>query len=186
MKNKTEPQAGSYEAALTEEQRNSLHALLLSGITLAEAQTNAPPWPQGPDKDKKPSQPCLWRIQARLRTNSRMQKIESVMATFRATQRILKGLVNKTDQELVLDQAMMLIGQQVIDAGLDLNGPSSKTAAAWLLLRRADQRRFDARTAILAAEREKARKKEEKPKKPPLTDAEKEAKWRQIFGMQPL
>jgi len=42
MKNKTDPQAGSYLAALTEEQRISLHALLLSGINLAGARERAP------------------------------------------------------------------------------------------------------------------------------------------------
>src|ERR1022692_3922923 len=106
MKNRTIPQAGSYEAVLTEEERVSLHALLRSGVTLAEAQGTVPPWPSGPDKDKKPSQTCLWRIQTRLRTNSRVQKIESVMAMFRTTRKLMKNLVNKTDQELVLDQAM--------------------------------------------------------------------------------
>jgi hypothetical protein len=41
MKIKETPRAGSYEAALTEEQRISLYALLLSGITLAEAREKA-------------------------------------------------------------------------------------------------------------------------------------------------
>lgn len=43
MKIKDAPQEGPYEAALTEEQRISLHALLLSGIPLAGAQKEAPP-----------------------------------------------------------------------------------------------------------------------------------------------
>jgi hypothetical protein len=189
MKIKETPQAGSYEAALTEEQRISLHALLLSGITLAEAQEEAPPWPVGPDKDKKPSPACLWRIQARLRVKERVKKIETAMFTFRATQKLLKTLVNKTDQEQVLDQAITLIGQQVIDAGLDSSGPSSKTAAAWLLLRRADQRRFDQRTAIFEAQAGKHQKTGDKADDAPLpamTDEEKEQKYRQIFGMEPL
>ena len=61
---------------------------------------------------------------------------------------------------------MALIGQQVIDAGLELNGPPSKTAAAWLLLRRADQRRFDQRTAIFKDKTGKGNKEEESPPLP--------------------
>jgi hypothetical protein len=113
-------------------------------------------------------------------------RLEETKVIRRATRNLLRSLVSKHDQEEVLDEAMALIGQQLIDASLDSDGPSSKTAAAWLLLRRADQRRFDERTAILAAETEKAAKTEQKPKRPPLTDEEKEAKWRQIFGMRPL
>jgi|GEM_PF-3226177 len=186
MKIKEAPQAGSYEAALTEAQRISLHALLLSGITLSEAQEKVPPWPDGPEKDKKPSTTSLWRIQVRLRVKERVQKIEMAMVTFRATQTLLQKLVNKTDQEKVLDQAMTLIGQQVIDAGLDVHGPTSKTAAAWLLLRRADQRRFDQRTAIFEAQAGKARETGEDAPLPPMDNEERERRYRQIFGMEPL
>jgi hypothetical protein len=184
MKINETPREGSYVAALTEEQRISLYALLLSGISVAEARKQAPPWPDGKEKDKKPSEPCLWRIRRRLRMEERVRKIEIATATFRATQDLLQNLVNKTDHEKVLDQAVTLIAQQVIDAGLDLDGPSSKTSAAWLLLRRADQRRFDQRTAIFEAQSGQAKKTAEK--KPPLTEEEKEAKWRQVFGMLPL
>ena len=186
MRIKEAPQAGSYEAALTEEQRISLHALLLSGITLAEVREKVPPWPDDPEKVKKPSPACLWRIQARLRVKERVRKIETAMFTFRATQKLLDSLVNKADQEQVLDQAMTLIGQQVIDAGLDMNGPSSKTAAAWLLLRRADQRRFDQRTAIFEAQAGKDKKTEEDAPLPPMDNEERERRYRQIFGMEPL
>ena len=186
MRIKEEPQAGSYEAALTEEQRISLHLLLLSGITLAGAREKVPPWPDGPEKVKKPSTTSLWRIQVRLRVKEKVQKIEMAMVTFRATKTLLQKLVNKTDQEQVLDQAMTLIGQQVIDAGLDMNGPSSKTAAAWLLLRRADQRRFDQRTAIFEAQAGKDKKTEEDAPLPPMDNEERERRYRQIFGMEPL
>ena len=182
MKIKEAPHAASYEAALTEEQRISFHALLLSGITLAEAREKAPPWPEGPDKDKKPSIACLGKIRVRLGIEERISRIEEARATMRATQKLLKSLVNKTDQEQVLDQAMTLIGQQVIDAGLDLNGPSSKTAAAWLLLRRADQRRFDQRTAIFQAQAGKGKQTEEPPPLPAMSDEEKERRFSEIFG----
>ncbi len=185
MKINETPREGSYAAALTEEQRISLYALLLSGISVAEARLKAPPWPNGTEKDKQPSKPCLWRIRKRLLIEERLRKIEIATATFRATQKLLSSLVNKTDQEKVLDQAMTLIGQQVIDASLDSNGPSSKTAAAWLLLRRADQRRYDQRTAIFeaqAAKDKKAGDKAEDAPLPALSEEEKERKWDEIFG----
>jgi hypothetical protein len=186
MKNTSDPQAGSYEAALTEEQRIEFHALLLSGITLAEARDKVLPWPQGPDKDKKPSIACLGKIRLRLGIEERISRIEEARATMRATRTLLRSLVNKTDQEQVLDQAMTLIGQQVIDAGLDLNGPSSKTAAAWLLLRRADQRRFDQRTAIFEAQSGKGKNAEENAPLPAMSDEEKERRFSEIFGtLQP-
>jgi len=186
MKIKEAPQEGSYEAALTEEQRISLHALLLSGITLAQAQKEALPWPEGPDKDRKPSPACLWRIKARLRNEQRFLRIETAAATFRATQKLLKRLVKTTDQEQVLDQAMTLIGQQVIDAGLELDGASSNSTAAWMLLRRADQRRFDERTAIFEAQAGKGKKAEDDASLPAMSDEEKERRFSEIFGtLQP-
>ena len=73
MKFKETPKEGSYEAALTEEQRISFHALLLSGVTLAEAREKAVSWPLGPEQGKKPSIACmgrvrLERVQARITT----------------------------------------------------------------------------------------------------------------------
>jgi hypothetical protein len=58
-----------------------------------------------------------------------------------------------------------------------------------LLLRRADQRRFDQRTAIFEAQAGKHQKTGDKADDAPLpamTDEEKEQKYRQIFGMEPL
>jgi hypothetical protein len=186
MKIKEAPQEGSYEAALTEEQRISLHALLLSGITLAQAQKEALPWPEGPDKDHKPSPACLWRIKARLRNEQRFLRLETAAATLRATQKLLKRLVKTTDQEQVLDQAMTLIGQQVIDAGLELDGAASNSTAAWMLLRRADQRRFDQRTAIFEAQAGKGKNAGEDAPLPAMSEEEKEQRFSEIFGtLQP-
>lgn len=186
MKSKPDRHAASYEAALTESQRIALHSLLLSGITLAEAREKAPPWPDGPDQGKKPCIACLGKIRLRLGIEERVARIEESKATLRATRQLLRSLVNQTDQEQILDEAMTLIGRQVIDLGLDLNNAASNTGAAWVLLRRADQRRFDQRTAIFQAQSGKNSKTDEDPPLPPLTNEERERKYRQIFGMEPI
>ena len=186
MKRKRSNHANSYEAALTEDQQIALHALLLSGITLTEAREKAPPWPDGPDKGKKPCIACLGKIRLRLGIEERISRIEETKATMRATRSLLKSLANQTDQEELLDQAMILIGRQVIDVGLDLNNVASNRAAAWLLLRRADQRRFDQRTAIFQAQSGKGQQPTEDEPLPPMTNEERERKYRQIFGMEPL
>ena len=115
------------------------------------------PGPNRPEKDNRPSIACLGRIRWRLGVEEKVGRIEEAAATRRATRRLLKKLVTGTDQEQVLDEVMTLIGEQVIDATLGMESASTRTAAAWLLLRRADQRRFDQRTAIFEAQAGKAR-----------------------------
>jgi hypothetical protein len=91
-----------------------------------------------------------------------------------------------TDQEQVLDEVMTLIGEQVIDATHGMESASTRTAAAWLLLRRPDQRRFDQRTAIFEAQAGKARDTGEDAPLPPMDNEERERRYRQILGMEPL
>jgi hypothetical protein len=151
------PHGGSYEAVLTQEQRIGLHALLLSDMTLAEACAEAPPWPDGGEKAGPSSKSSLARIRSRLRIEGRLGRIEAVTATARAAKSILKKLVTGPDQEQVLDQAMNLIGQQVIEATLGMDCATVKSNAAWMLLRRADQRRSDRRSALFSAQAAKGR-----------------------------
>ena len=186
MNLRTQPQGGSYESTLNEEQRAEFRAMLLSDITLAQTQQKALAWATGPDIGKKPSIACLGKIRVRLRLEERIARIEGVAVTRRATRNLLRRVVKGTDQEQILDEAMTLIGERVIDASLGVDGASTSATAAWLLLRRADQRRFDQRTAIFQAQAGNAKETEKNPAKPPMSDEEQEAAWRQIFGMQPL
>jgi len=118
-------------------------AILMSHITLAQAQQKALAWATGPEIGKKPSIACLGKIRVRLRLVERIARLEGVAVTRRATRNLLRRLVKGTDQELILDEAMALIGEQVIDASLGMDDATARAATAWLLLRRADQRRFD-------------------------------------------
>jgi hypothetical protein len=185
-KHKTQPQGGSYESTLSEEQQEKFHTMLLSDITLAETQQKAPAWATGPDIGKKPFIASLGKIRMRIRLEERIARLEGVAATRRATRTLLKRLVQGTDQEEMLDEAMTLIGEQAIDAGLGMGNASSRAAAAWLLLRRADQRCFDERTAIFKSQASKAEETKENEKKPAMSDEEQGAAWPQIFGMRPV
>ncbi len=156
---------------------------LLSGITLAEAQQKAPPWPGGPEQGKQPSIASLGRIRLRLRIEERVTRIEEAAVARRVTRELLRRLVKKTDQETVLDEAMTLIGEQMIDACLASDGPS-RMAGAWLLLRRADQRRYDQRTAVFQGQ-VKQETKQGDGKLPPLSEQEREDQYRAILGMNP-
>jgi hypothetical protein len=186
MNLRTQPQGGSYESTLSEEQRAEFRSMLLSDITLAQAQQKALAWATGPDIGKKPSIACLGKIRVRLRLEERIARLEGVAVTRRATRNLLRRLVKGTDQEQMLDEAMTLIGEQVIDASLGMDSASTRVATAWLLLRRADQRRFDERTVIFKTQAGNAKETEEDAPKPSMSDEEQEAAWRQIFGMQPI
>jgi hypothetical protein len=175
-------QNGSYEAALTEDQQDSLHALLLSCARLVEIRQKAPPWPQGPDQGRKPSINCLWRIQERLFVQERRRNIGNATATSRASKSRLQKLADVNDPSKMMDHLTALISQQAIDASLGPDGSSSKMAAYRLLLQREKLRLYAERTAKM----EQAKKKDAPPPSPILSDEEKERRWRAIFGMEPL
>ena len=115
MKIPEKPHLNSYEAALTDEQRGAFRALLLSGITLAQARQKAPPWPGGPEQGQQPSIASLGRIRLRLRIEERVTRIEEAAVARRVTRELLRRLVKKTDQETVLDEAMTLRMQNITE-----------------------------------------------------------------------
>ena len=146
MNSNHEPQAGSYEAALTEDQRDALHALLLSDADMLEVRQKAPLWPHGPEQGRRPSIDSLWRIKQRLNIEDQVRHIEMAQATIDAMQPLVQKMVSKTNMETLLDQVVVLVAQEAAAAGLP-----SKATAARMLLQRAGQHRFDQRTAIFEA-----------------------------------
>ena len=177
------PRAGSYEAALTQDQRISLHKLLLSRASLTELWEKALPWPQGPEQGRKPSKMCLCRIQRRLLMEEEVRGIQSTEAVSRATQSLMRKTTDKTDQKKVLDRAISLIGQQVIHASRKSEDPAPNISAATrLLLQHEKLRLYAERTAKM----DNDKKKDVPPPSPILSDEEKERRWRAIFGMEPL
>ncbi len=98
MKIPEKPHLNSYEAALTDEQRAAFRAVLLSGITLAEAQQKAPPWPGGTEQGKPPSLTSLFRARCRLRIQEKVARIEDARIATRATRTLLRRLVQRNGQ----------------------------------------------------------------------------------------
>ena len=183
MKIDLEPARDSYEAALTAEQRVCFRSVLMSEMTLTEVQHQAAPWPHGPQQGKPPSLTSLFRARCRLRIQEKVARIEDARIATRATRTLLRRLVKGTDKSKVLDEAVALLGQKLIDGCLGLDKTAIQMGAAWLLLRREDQRLAAERLDLLRSQTEK--QPEGPDRLPPLSDEEREARDRAILGMDP-
>jgi hypothetical protein len=158
MRPKNTPQAGSYEASLTKEERIELHSLLAGDESLHEIRGETIPWRDGPDKGTKPSIATLCKIKMRLRTEQMVLGLDQMLTTVRATKEQLAALAKPSDQEQLLDAAMAAIGREVLEKTLEGQDASVQKAVTRLLLKRADQRRFDRRMTLLEAEFETNKK----------------------------
>ena len=165
MEHKNKPKAGSYEASLTEEERFALHSLLLSGDSLLEVREKTIPWRDGPDKGMKPSTATLCKIKTRLHTEKMVRSLDGMLESIRATKTRLAALVRDANQEELLDAAMAAIGREVVEKTLEGRIPAEQRITARLLLKRADQHRFDRRMTFLEAESEKSKKAGAAPRK---------------------
>lgn len=133
----------SYEASLSEEELEQLHALLLDrSLSLDDVKKVAPPHRGGRYDGQLPSTKTLGVIATRLRTDDMLLKIEASAKMMQAVRsKATKACPGQNEE--VLDAICDLVGQEVIEktvAGVD---PKNRTAAARILLKRADQKRFD-------------------------------------------
>ena len=149
MKSDHTPHGSSYEASLTPDQRSELHCLLLSGEPLHQLREKTIPWADGPEQGTKPSITTLWTIQSRLRTEQLVCGLEGMMESVEASRKPLSSLAKDRHQEQILDAAITLIGQEVIAKTLEGHGLSTQSAMTRIMLKRADQRRFDRRMRLL-------------------------------------
>jgi hypothetical protein len=174
-------QKDSYEASLTPEERQSLYAMLRSDMPFEEVRKATVPWRTGEDAGKQPTLRTLYAINSRLDLEAILVGIEGTATFVEHTHRRLRPYLKGTDGEKVLDQAMELIGREVIRRTLYRLNPAARTAAARLLLKRADQRRVDRRLDMLEAEFKK-----DAPAKTGtrLTPEETEARYRQILSIE--
>lgn len=177
------PRSDSYAAqiqALAPEAWRAFEPLLTDpSLSLAQLQSLAPPWQRGKFKGRRPSLELLSNLATRYRT-------EAMLLNVQATAKMMEAVKHKVrrqapDQaEALLDLICDSIGEEVLRKTLEGVDAKGRTAAARLLLKRADQRRFDRRMRLLESKVERATRVTADRK---LSPAEKEARFRQIFGI---
>ena len=175
-------QKDSYEASLTPEERESLYAMLRSDMPFNEVLNATIPWRTGENAGKKPTLRTLYAINSRLDLEAILMGIEGTATFVENTNRQLRPYLKGTDGEKVLDQAMELIGKEVIRRTLYRLNPAARTAAAKLLLKRADQHRVDRRLDMVEAELKKDAREAKSDTK--FTPEETEARYKQILSIE--
>jgi hypothetical protein len=118
MNSNHEPQAGYYEAALTQNQRHSLYTLLLSNLSIAQVRQIAPPWPRGLRQGRKPSSGSLGLIRQRLRIESEARQIAMPETASDGNRPLLPDKVDQTSPEAFLRQVIVSVALQMFHAAL--------------------------------------------------------------------
>jgi hypothetical protein len=169
----------SYEASLTPEERQSLYALLRAEVPYHEILKTTPVWRTGENMGQRPWTRTLYGIKHRLDLEDMLMNLEGESSFLEKTKSALDAFVKGSDGEKVLDRCMALIGQEVIQRTLKRLNPGARTAAAKLLLKRADQRRVDRRLDMVDA----LNKGEESEVDTSLTPEGREAAVKRILGI---
>ncbi len=175
------PRSDSYLGGLSEEERGQVEAALFTpGLSLSEAALRMPLMRRGAGPGKPPSPELLSRLRRELTTDKMLFGVEeSTRPLERAAARYRAGRELSQEQEKMLDEIMGMVGEEVIEKTLARLDPASRTAAARLLLKRADQRRVDRRQDFIEAQ---AKKKSEPPPPPPrLTEEDKQRRLKELM-----
>lgn len=140
MKLFRKPRCDSYEATLTNEEREQLYAWLLQpGLSVAETAQRAPAWRGGKRDGQKPGHEAVAKIGRRLRISSALSEVAAAAKVERAALTGLLGhLPPGAAHEESVDLAMRFLAQDVISKTLDKLDPEARTAAAKVLLMRSD------------------------------------------------
>jgi hypothetical protein len=182
------PRSDSYEATLTDEQREELHAWLSQpDLSLAEVRRLAPKWAGGPHDGSPPSIATLSGIGSRLRQEAMLLNVEATAKLMEAVRQKVgahsRELQSEQSLEQTLDTVCDLVGQEVLQKTLEREDPKNRTAALRALLKRADQKLTDRRVKLLEQEAAQAQKAKAVTADKSLTPEEKQLRLKQIFGM---
>lgn len=139
------PRSDSYEAALSDEQREELHALLSQpDLSLAAVRKLCPPWKDGPHDGAPPSIETLSKIGLRLRREQMLLNVEAKAKLMEAVRAQAKTHASEMQSgqtlEEMIDVACDLVGQEVLQKTMEDTDPKNRTAALRALLKRADQK----------------------------------------------
>lgn len=174
----------SYLASLSEEERLVVQSLLEDySLPLREVREQCPCFgPKHGQRGKQPSEHLLSELRQELRTQRVLRNIETADQMVQAVRTKLGG---RTDQE-TLDTVLMLVGQEVIEASLANGDPiaqDQRTKAAKLLLKKKELQLLERRIEHLEREAAKADQAKTVTTDPALSAEEKQARYRQIFGL---
>src|SRR5690349_15966991 len=113
----------SYEGSLSEEKREALLLLVSQpGLSLQSMQKLAPEWVGGQYDGKKPSLETLSNIATRIRTDNMLLQVEATSKMLEAVSGKIRSAGHSTE---VLDTALSLIGQEVIQKTLEDSDPKN-------------------------------------------------------------
>jgi hypothetical protein len=182
------PRPDSYEATLSQEQREDLHALLSQpDLSLAAVRLLCPKWSRGPRDGSLPSIRALSEIGARLRRERMLLDVDATAKLMEAVRSQVKlrrkELASGESIEETLDLVCDVVGQEVLQKTVEGADPKNRTAALRALLKRADQKILDRRVKLLEAQAAQAEKAKGVLEDKELSEAERAAKMRQIFGL---
>jgi hypothetical protein len=141
MKSYKKLRCDSYEATLTPKQLKQLHAWLLDpGLPQKEVSRRCRPWPSGKRAGKRPCPSGLAKIGRRLRMEAAVNELEAAASVKEAAMvKMLQEAAPEALHEGMVNVMMMRIAQDVIQRTLQGLDPSSRTAAAKLVLERSNQ-----------------------------------------------
>jgi phage FluMu gp28-like protein len=168
--------SNSYWAGLSlEEQELAYSVLRQSGTTMEEARKLIPPMRGA---DGKPRPPCVTTVSKLCQELRMEQMLGAVAEDEEMIDRVRRQFSSRVREEW-LDEIMDMIGQEVRQKTLRRLDPDGRTAAARLLLKRADQRRFDRHQEFIERQ---AKKKEPRPRRV-LTEEQKQRRIKEILGV---
>ncbi len=168
----------SYFSQLTPAQQDDVRAACLdSSLSLRELRDAIPSWP-GKANGRKPSQVSLSKLRKKLRAED---TLTNVKATALMMEKIHPQLAGQADDE-VLAACLSLLGQEVLQQTLEKDDPETRRHSLRILLKREDQKLKERQVAILEQRAALADQAEETVNDATLTDEERAAKMRAIFG----
>ncbi len=166
----------SYFSKLTDEQREDVRALCLQpGLSLAALRKAVPDWP---GRSRKPSTVALGKLRKQIRAEDTLNNIK---ATALVMEKIHKQLEGQADDE-VLQACLSLLGQEVLQQTLEKDDPVTRRHSLRILLKREDQKLKERNLTLLEKQAALAEEAEETLNNSTLTEEEKAAKMRALFG----
>jgi hypothetical protein len=134
--------ADAYLQRLDSSELESLRLCLSLPVPFVVMREQAPKWRGGPHDGNPPGLSALSDLWHAIKQVEVLRNIERDNLLLEAARAKAKSLGIATDESM-LDNLLLIVAQEVLNKSLSGEDPKSRTAAARLLLKRADQKRHD-------------------------------------------